>query len=168
MVDVLHRHLFFRSDNAIVIKVLKTKYLEPSAGSGDLATAIARHTTHIDCFEIHPLLQQALTLQGFNSIGSDFLASTPQPIYDRILANPPFSRNGVARHTVHAFKFLQPGGKLVTLAHHYSLKPSNSDRSFFAWLKRHRAKFLNLGTAFDNSDRPTNIPIQLMIIDKSA
>ena len=123
--------------------------------------------SQIDCFEVDYLLQKALNLQGFDLIGSDFLASIPQPTYDRILANPPFSNAGVARHTTHAFKFLKPGGKLITLAHHYNLKPSQSDRAFFAWLKSKKARFLNLGTAFQHSDRPTNIPIQLIAIDKS-
>ena len=142
------------------------RVLEPSAGTGDLASAIALITNRIDCFEINLGLQTALTLQGFNLIGSNFLASPPQPIYDRVLTNPPFSNNGVNLHTRHAFKFLKPGGKLVTLAHHYSLKPSQSDKQFFTWLKKHQAKFLNLGQAFKNSDRQTNALIQLIAIDK--
>ena len=149
--------------------------LEPSAGAGDLCIAIAQTgVSQIDCFETHPLLQKALKLQGFNLIGDDFLASTPQPIYDRVIANPPFSNSGVARHTQHAFQFLKPGGKLITLAHHYRLKPSQGDRQFFAWLKQHHAKFLNLGAAFTHSDceasrrhRSTNVPLQLILIDKS-
>ena len=141
--------------------------LEPSAGAGDLASTIASiGVKKIDCFEPHPLLQKALKLQDFNLIGDDFLASTPRPIYDRVIANPPFGNNGVAKHTQHAFRFLKPGGKLVTLAHHYRLKPSQSDKQFFAWLKRHHARFLNLDTAFIYSDRPTNVPLQLILIHK--
>ena len=112
------------------------------------------------------MLQRALKLQSFNLLGGDFLASIPQPIYDRVVANPPFSNNGVARHTTHAFKFLKPGGKLVTLAHHYNLKPSPSDKQFFAWLKAKNARFLNLGSAFAQGNRKTNIPIQLITINK--
>lgn len=141
--------------------------LEPSAGAGDLASAIAQvGVNKIDCFEINSLLQKALKLQHFNLIGANFLEAQPQPIYDRIIANPPFSSNGVARHTRHAFKFLKPGGQLITLAHHYRLQPSKSDRSFFAWLKQHQARFLNLGTALVSGDRPTNVPLQLIVVDK--
>ena len=121
---------------------------------------------NIDCFETHPLLQKALKLQGFNLIGDDFLSAQPQPIYDRVIANPPFGSNGVKHHTRHAFRFIKPGGRLITLAHHYNLKPSNSDKQFFAWLKSVKARFLNLGTAFENGDRPTNVPLQLIAIDK--
>ena len=166
---------FYPTTTPIIQKMLNQaliqphhRVLEPSAGSGDLAGAIFQlGVKKIDCFEINLLLQKALRLQGFNVLGSDFLASNPQPIYDRVIANPPFSSNGVNRHTRHAFDFLKPGGRLITLAHHYNLKPSKSDRSFFDWLKQYRAKFLNLGTAFKHSDRPTNVSLQLIVITKS-
>ncbi len=165
---------FYPTNNFVIDKMLKVaqlqphhRVLEPSAGTGDLCSAIAESGVEkIDCFELHPLLQQALRLQDFNLIGADFLASIPQPLYDRIIANPPFGNNGVARHTQHAFQFLKPGGKLITLAHHYQLKPSHTDKQFFYWLKQHQAKFLNLGTAFVQSNRPTKVPIQLIKLDK--
>jgi len=149
--------------------------LEPSAGAGDLASAIANHgVQRVDCFEIHPLLRQALQLQQFNLIGSDFLIAAPNSIYDRILINPPFGSNGVANHVLHAYQFLKPGGKLISLAHHYQLQPSQSDRYFFDWLKSKKARFLNLGKAFQKGDceasrrhRKTSVPIQLIAIDKS-
>jgi len=142
--------------------------LEPSAGSGDLAKAAAKlGVTKIDCFETNSILQKALKIQGFHLLGDDFLASDPHPFYDRIIANPPFSRNGVALHTQHAFEFLKPGGRLVTLGHHYNLKPSKTDRQFFAWLKNRKARFQNLGQAFKNSDRKTSVPLQLIVINKS-
>lgn len=156
-------------DKMLALAELKSHHhvLEPSAGTGDLANAIAlARVNKIDCFELHPLLQKALNLQGFNVIGADFFASTPQPIYDRIIANPPFSNNGVARHTIHAFQFLKPGGKLISLAHHYQLQPSHSDQQFFAWLKKHNARFLNCGQAFRNSPRSTNVNLQIILIDK--
>ena len=166
---------FYPTNDTIIQKMIAIadvkahhRILEPSAGSGDLASAIAGlGVKQIDCFEVNSSLQKAIRIRDFNLVGDDFLASTPQPIYDRIIANPPFSNNGVARHTQHAFNFLKPGGKLITLAHHYRLQPSQSDLDFFAWLKQHHAKFLNLGSAFKNSDRKTNVNLQLILIDKS-
>ena len=100
-------------DTMIAVALVRPHHrvLEPSAGSGDLAQAIASiGVSNLNCFEINQQLQKALKFQGFNLIGADFLASTPQPIYDRIIANHPFSNNGVANHTQHALKFLNPEG----------------------------------------------------------
>ena len=76
-----------------------------------------------DCFELSPLLQLALTKMGFRVLGADFLAATPMAVYDLVIANPPFSNSGVMKHTLHAMDFLKPGGRLITLAHHYTLGP---------------------------------------------
>jgi hypothetical protein len=74
---------FYPTTKSVVQKMLtlaqlKPHYqvLEPSAGSGNLAKAIAQlDVSKIDCFEINSLLQKALKLQKFNLIGDDFLAS---------------------------------------------------------------------------------------------
>lgn len=144
------------------------KILEPSAGLGHICREVRKLQVEPDCFELSPLLRQGLTLQGFNVIGDNFLNSTPTPIYERILANPPFSQNGVARHTLHALDYLRPGGRLVTVAHHYQLKPSATDRAFFRWLNGFDAYFHDCGRAFEHGDRPCNIPVQLIVINKPS
>ena len=144
------------------------KALEPSAGLGHICREVRKLGVEPDCFEVSPLLRRGLLLQGFNIIGDDFLSSTPTTIYDRILANPPFSRHGVARHTLHALDWLRPGGRLVTVAHHYHLKPSATDCAFFRWLKGFDAYFYDCGQAFQDSDRPCNIPVQLIVINKPS
>ncbi len=165
---------FYPTPTAVIDKMLEVAHLqphhhvlEPSAGSGDLVRAIAlAGVERVDCFEIHPLLRQALQLQQFNLIGFDFLMAAPNPIYDRVIANPPFGNNGVANHTIHGYNFLKPGGRLVTIAHHYKLSPSQCDRYFFDWLKGKNARFKDLGSAFQECDRNTQMPVQLITIDK--
>jgi hypothetical protein len=144
------------------------KALEPSAGLGHICREVRKLGVEPDCFEISPLLRQGLLLQGFNIIGDDFLSITPMPIYDLVLANPPFSRNGVARHTLHALDWLRPGGRLVTVAHHYHLKPSATDRAFFRWLRGFDACFYDCGRAFELGDHPCSIPIQLIVLNKPS
>jgi 16S rRNA G1207 methylase RsmC len=38
-----------------------------------------------------------------------------KPLYDRILMNPPFSKQQDIDHVLHAWKFLKPGGRLVAI-----------------------------------------------------
>ena len=80
-------------------------------------------------------------------------------------------------------KILKPGGRLVTLSHHYQLQPSQSDKQFFSWLKSVKARFLmklfmgetpkttlhrflNLGSALKHGERKTNVNLQLIVIDQ--
>jgi len=164
---------FFPTPQPLIDKMLSLallepgmQLLEPSAGLGHICRHVRQLGINPDCFELSPLLQSALLLQGFSVIGQDFLASTPTAIYDRILANPPFSRNGVARHSLHALDWLRPGGRLVTVSHRFQLKPSATDRAFFRWLQGFDAHFYDCGLAFQHAERPCNIPIQLIVIDK--
>lgn len=142
------------------------KVLEPSAGLGHICRELKRLGVIPDCFEISPLLRRGLRLQGFNVLGDDFLNYTPSARYDLVLANPPFSRNGIARHTLRALDWLRPGGALVTVAHHYRLRPSRTDQEFFRWLQGFDACFYDCGAAFESGDRPCHVPVQIIVIHK--
>jgi hypothetical protein len=144
------------------------KALEPSAGLGAISLALRAKNIECDCFELSPLLQSALCKMGFRVLGSDFLAATGMAVYDLVIANPPFSNLGVMKHTLHAMDFLKPGGRLITLAHHYTLSPSHKDRFFFSWLKTFNANIIDLGRPFADAERQTNIPINLIVIDKPS
>ncbi len=166
---------FYPTPQSVVNKMLEfvsfsdgLKVLEPSAGLGDIAIALRNKGLKCDCFELSPLLQQALIKMGFRVLGSDFLADTPTAVYDLVIANPPFSKGGVMKHTLHAMDFLKPGGRLISLAHHYTLAPSHKDRFFFSWLKTFNAQIIDLGRPFVESERKTNVPINLIVIDKPA
>ena len=45
----------------------------------------------------------------------DFLETTPEPVYDRVIMNPPFTRGADAKHVLHALGFVKPGGLLVSV-----------------------------------------------------
>lgn len=95
--------------------------LEPSAGKGSLALAAQEAASNItvDMYELMPG-NNAYLRQLDNPmmrIGDpvDFLAVKPTPIYDRIIMNPPFSRQADIKHVSHALKFLKPNGRLVSV-----------------------------------------------------
>lgn len=93
------------------------KVADPSAGRGALALAAAAIVgkENVTCYELLPHNAQHLRGLGFKVIEGDFLAVKPEPTYDAIIQNPPFSRLDDVRHVVHASRFLLPGGRLASI-----------------------------------------------------
>lgn len=91
--------------------------LEPSAGSGVIATAVAEAGGLVDCFERDPGYASVLTDTGAARTVRvvDFLTVPPEPRYDRVVMNPPFTKSADIAHVEHALRFLKPGGLLVSV-----------------------------------------------------
>jgi len=92
--------------------------LEPSAGRGAIAERVARIVGHnnIHCFELLSDNCEALSIMDSPKTECcDFLSVEPKPLYDRVIMNPPFSRQQDIDHVIHALKCLKPGGKLVSI-----------------------------------------------------
>ncbi|WP_309729904.1 class I SAM-dependent methyltransferase [Chamaesiphon sp. OTE_75_metabat_556] len=97
---------FFPTPKALIDRMLEIanvkpmqRVLDPSAGAGDLCLAVRElGVLVVDSFEIDSDLRQALTLLGFPPLGWDFLEATPRPIYDRVVMNPPFSKDAYIDH----------------------------------------------------------------------
>jgi protein-L-isoaspartate O-methyltransferase len=115
----------FNSPPAVVAEVMKRAeiqpgdlVLEPSAGTGTLATAARLAGARVTCVEIQRSLAGDLRGMGFHDTTSaDFLDMRPQPnrLYDRVVMNPPFDRGRDCDHVRHAYQFLKPGGRLVAV-----------------------------------------------------
>lgn len=91
--------------------------LEPSAGSGAIASAAAAAGAVVDCIERDPGYAAMLTETGTARTirVADFLTFTPEPRYDRVLMNPPFAKGADVAHVQHALRFLKPTGLLVAI-----------------------------------------------------
>lgn len=92
------------------------RVLEPSAGRGALVDAL-NGLVAVDCIEMMPANAEHLRSLGWlNAVNeADFLTVEPNPIYDRVVMNPPFSRQADIKHVHHALRFLKPGGRLVAI-----------------------------------------------------
>lgn len=92
--------------------------LEPSAGVGMLALAARDCHGVVTCVEIDEKRFNRLR-EWVGGSGSfkrcDFLKMAPAPFFDRVVMNPPFSRDQDVRHVRHAAQFLKPGGRLVAI-----------------------------------------------------
>lgn len=94
------------------------RVLEPQAGDGAIAVAIAEIVglDNVDCYELMPRNVERLRELGFPVAEPvDFLSVQPDRSYDAVLLNPPFSQGRDIAHTLHALKFVKPGGRLVAL-----------------------------------------------------
>lgn len=116
---------FFATPQPLVQQMLRRAGLqpgwrvrEPSAGQGAIALAAAQIVgiDNVLCTEAMPRNAQRLRELGFKVNETDFLLEQPQPLWDAILMNPPFSNHQDARHITHALGFLKPRGVLVAIA----------------------------------------------------
>ena len=89
--------------------------LEPSAGQGGIADEIPQ-CKQIDLVELLDNNVAVLLEKGYNVIQRNFLSyPKEQPLYDRIIMNPPFEKQRDIDHVLHAYSFLKPGGRLVAI-----------------------------------------------------
>ncbi len=88
------------------------RVLEPSAGDGRIIRAVKSRWHEIDVrgYEIDPQRAHNAGVRCF-----DFMQVFPEPSYDRVIMNPPFSHGRWYKHVLHAYKFLKPGGRLVAI-----------------------------------------------------
>jgi hypothetical protein len=105
------------------------RVLEPSAGTGNLATLVRLSSCDVDTNEISERRLRLLLLQGFSPTAFDGERLDnllwPGRLYDAVVMNPPFSATGGrvrghstafgARHVEQALLRLKPGGRLVAL-----------------------------------------------------
>lgn len=147
----------------------RMRVLEPSAGRGDLALALRRARVEPHCLEIQPRLVALLQRQGFAVCRSDFLRLPPVPIYDRIVQNPPFSGGSDALHVCCAYRWLKPGGRLVSVMCRGTLyrRDARAER-FRRWLSAVGARVEPLPDgSFARAWRPTKVRTQRVVIDKT-
>jgi predicted RNA methylase len=102
--------------------------LEPSAGEGALVKeCLAQGAKEVHAIELNREHEKALYNSGASLVFiEDFLESQGlESLAERIVMNPPFTKNQDCKHVERAYnEFLKPGGKLVAImANNQSRKP---------------------------------------------
>jgi type I restriction-modification system DNA methylase subunit len=120
------------------------RILEPSAGQGAIINAILRHNEHaiIECCELMPENADVLIKAGYKVIRNDFMQITDRKsAYDKIIANPPFSKNQDIDHIMKMWECLKPGGRIVSIASkHWQHSNNKKEKQFRDWLKNSGAE----------------------------
>ena len=91
--------------------------LEPSAGKGAIAEQLRDivGVNLVTCIELNPDNAKALTDAGFTPYQCDFLNIPIGSKFDRIVMNPPFTRQQDIQHVEKALLHLKSGGCLVSV-----------------------------------------------------
>lgn len=127
------------------------RVLEPSAGTGNILKAILNNAVGADCVRIvaveinHALVEQLeytrnMTLyaneDNYKIIEGDFLECNGDlGKFDRVVMNPPFAEGQDVAHVRHAFNFLKPGGRLVSImGAGVTFKSDKKTTEFREWL----------------------------------
>jgi hypothetical protein len=119
---------FFETPSVVaeeLVELLRLKVhsfgLEPSAGRGAIGRVLSSRlgAHHVDAVEIHPPFAAELRAsECYRSVlEGDFLQQTrlTMPTYNVIAMNPPFHGGADVDHILHAWGFLQPGGRLTAV-----------------------------------------------------
>lgn len=89
--------------------------LEPSCGDGRMMIAVKNLGHDVVGFELDYNRFEECKKLGLNVVKANFLEQPPQPIFDRVIMNPPFYGKHYVHHITHALKFLKPNGVLVSV-----------------------------------------------------
>lgn len=149
IIDTKKTYDFFETPRDVVDEMLQRAniedgmtILEPSAGHGAIAEVIRSRFPKcvIDCYELDPLNQKILRDKGFNVVGTDFLGHA-NVFYDRIVMNPPFSKQQDVTHASLAYHFLKPGGRLVAvMAAGITFRTNSRTVDFMAGVKKNHGE----------------------------
>jgi predicted RNA methylase len=169
---------FFPTPAALVARVIEQaglqagmRVLEPSAGDGALAMGAAEIVGRemVTCYELMPRNVAALNSKGFLIDGpTDFLQTEPEPRFDAVILNPPFSGMRDVAHVIHALKFLKPQGRLVAImSTHWQNVDTKPAQAFRATLASLGANVTAVpGGAFKESG--TNVPTTMISLTAPA
>jgi len=146
---------------------------EPSAGQGSLLDQLPKDTFNIRFVEILDASYGVLKDKGYLGVCTDFLTVIPgdhTELFDRVVMNPPFSVQGERRaditHVAHAWKFLKPGGRLVSImSAGVSFRTDKQTLDFREWVGWHSGEILpNPPDAFTESG--TRVNTVTLVMDK--
>lgn len=146
------------------------KVLEPSAGQGAIIKSINKVSDILpECLELMEINREVLEqerTQGmrFVLIGKDFLNEDVGE-YNKIIANPPFSKCQDLEHIMKMYECLARGGRLVTLCSGSWEGKTKKKTKFREWLDTIDVEIEDIPSGtFKESG--TNVGAKLLIINK--
>lgn len=138
MVDWRKEFQFFETPKALALEMIamadigdKRILLEPSAGKGAISDYFPRNKNRIVLVELNSKNSDFLREKGYAEVVlcKDFLKVIGH--VDRVVMNPPFSKQQDIDHILHAYELLNPGGVLVSVVSEGPFFRSNTKSGTF-------------------------------------
>jgi len=141
--------------------------LEPSAGQGAILDLLPQDLDYyLYLYELNPLNRDVLRKKSYMNTGDDFLQCGYKNYFDKIIANPPFSKNQDIDHVLKMFDTLDFGGRIITvMSNHWRFCEGKKETNFKEWLQTidHEIIEIEAGTFKESG---TQIATCLLIINK--
>ena len=144
------------------------KILEPSAGCGALVKAVLDNWPEqtIDCYELMEENRAELAkIPNVRLLGNDFMEASVG-MYDRIIANPPFTKNQDIKHVMKMWEHLADGGQMaVIMSPHWQFASDKASKTFRSLVESvdHDVTTLPKGTFKESG---TNIETVMLVMWK--
>lgn len=142
--------------------------LEPSAGQGAIVKALLNKEPGliIHAYELMEANRTVLSsIKDCVILGEDFLQGNDHK-FDRIVANPPFSKNQDINHVLKMYARLKKGGRIVSItSNSWRTGQQKKQVEFRNWLDSIDARIEDID-AGEFKESGTNISTTLLIIDK--
>lgn len=140
--------------------------LEPSAGQGAIVDRILPLCKKVDMCEFMPENCQILKQKGYDILFDNFLDLSVEYKYDKILANPPFTKGQDIIHVRKMYEHLKPNGRIVTImSTSWILGTQKKQVEFKKWLNDIGATYEEITEgAFKKSG--TGVKTVMVTIDK--
>lgn len=153
VLDLKKAFQFFETPVSVAVELVQAAnvrafhhVLEPSAGRGRIVDALidalaASGGGRITACEIQERFHGGLIALGRDGVevavlhSGNFLEVPPLPVFDRIVANPPFARGQDMDHVRHMGSLIKVGGRLVSvMSPAFRFHESRRAREFRLWL----------------------------------
>jgi hypothetical protein len=180
VVDYKKLYQFFETPEALASRMVQLaevtsghRVLEPSAGAGAIIRQIRRLCPELRMpvafFELEEARARALASWPVVKFrGADFMAYQPRPIYQRIIANPPFRGGQDVDHVTRMYEWLAPGGRIVSITSPgWTYRDDVRHSTFRLWMDAngHHREDIQAGTFAASG---TNVRALLLIINKPS
>lgn len=91
------------------------KLIDPSCGCGRILDAAAKRGAMVYGIEVDHGRAAIARGKHHPVLRANFLETEPDPTFDIVFMNPPFYGKHYAKHVLHAWKYLKPGGTLIAI-----------------------------------------------------